>query len=521
MTAGLGATTSGRLPAVVLRPSTIGFTAIVAALLAVWPAAQSLGRYWNGILDYEHGWLIAATSAGWLLWRRAGLDGETVRPRLWGSAALLGVLLVWLLAYRGSNDMAYQLLLPAVLWLAVVAAAGLPVARHAAPPLAYLYFAIPVWDYLLPYLQRMTVAVSELGLGLMGIQAHVLGDRVTIPEGTFEIAEGCSGKRYLLVALALAGLVGVANRLSRRRLLGLFAASAGLALLANWIRVIVVIYAGHKSAMRHYLVTVEHQTFGLEVFVVLIVAIGLLGRWLAPAPGSATVRPAEPGTSVQWQPLATPLYAPFILMAAFMALMSVLPGVSPRGPVRLGGMPVLAERWSGPLPAAPGWHPYFPGANDAVRVAYTSSSGTVEVYVNVYGEQVHGSKPDYYENSLLTPGDWEPVERPGIGRLLQAALGASPLTLTARSTSSEQWVIAYGYAVAGHVTGNALFSQLHYGALTVTGPAGSGVIGVAARCQDDCDFARGLVADFWARYNRALAMAIPTRPGVQKPDTGG
>lgn len=517
MTAGLGATTGGRLAAYVLRPSTIGFTALVVALLAVWPAAQSLGRFWTEILDYEHGWLIAATSIGWLLWLRARLDGEAVQPALWGSAALGGVLLVWLLAYRGSNEMAYQLLLPAVLWLAVVAAAGLPLARHAAPPLAYLYFAIPVWDYLLPYLQRMTVAVSELGLGLIGVQAHVLGDQVTIPEGTFEIAEGCSGKRYLLVALALAGLIGAVNRLSPRRWLGLFAASTGLALLANWIRVIVVIYAGHISAMRHYLVTVEHQTFGLEVFVVLVVVIGLLGRWLAQAPESV----AAHATSVRWQPLSASLSTPFILMAAFLTLMSLLPGVSPRGPVRLGGMPVLADRWNGPLPAGPGWHPYFPGANDAVRVAYASGVGTVEVYANVYGEQVHGSKPDYFENSILTPGDWEAVERPGIWRLLLASFAAPPPTVTARSTSGELWVIAYGYAVAGHVTSNALFSQLYYGALTAAGPAGSGVVGVAARCRDGCGVARGLVADFWVRYSSAMAMAIPTRPGAQQPDNGG
>jgi len=271
--------------------------------------------------------------------------------------------------------------------------------------------------------------------------------------------------------------------------------------------------------MRHYLVTVEHQTFGVEVFVILIVAIGLLGRWLAGAPGSAAVEPAAHRTGIRRQPRGLALYAPFFVMAAFMVLMSVLPSVTARGPVRLGGMPVLADRWSGPLPASPGWQPYFPGASDAVRVAYASSSGTVEVYANVYGEQVHGSKPDYYENSILTPGDWEAVERPGMGSLLLASLGALPLTMTARSTSGELWVVAYGYAVAGHVTSNALASQLYYGALTVAGATGSGVIGVAARCRDGCDSARSLVGDFWVRYSSALAAAIPTRP-PQKPDAG-
>ncbi len=458
--------------------------------------------------------MIAGTCIVWLFLRRAQLDSQAIRPSWLASLALTGALLLWLLAYRGSNQMGEQLLLPATLWLAVAAAAGAGAARLTAAPLAFLYFAVPVWEYLLPYLQRMTVLVSEFGLSLLGIQAHVVGDRVTIPEGTFEIAEGCAGKRYLLVALALAGLVGAVNRLRIRRQVLFFAICAGLALLANWIRVMVIIDAGHKSAMQHYLVSVEHQTFGFEVFTVLTVVIVLLGRWWAPADGLHPTAPAAKASSIQWQPLRAGVCVPFVLMSAFIFLVSVLPGTTPTGPVRVAGMPVLMERWSGPLPAGGGWQPFFPGAQDAVRVAYTSGASTVEVYVNVYAEQRPGRTLAYYQNSILTPYDWESVDPPGLWRSALASFRAAPLTVSAKTHSGERWVIAYGYAVGGHLSSSALFAELYYGALTLTGPSGSGVIGVGARCGENCDAARGLVLDFWARHSSALAQAIPRRPGA-------
>jgi exosortase len=514
MSSGVGSATTGRIAEYSLRPSAIGYAAILCATLAVWPAALSLADFWNGILDYEHGWMIAATCVVWLFLRRAQLDSQAIRPSAWAVVALAGVLLLWLLAYRGSNQMGEQLLLPAALWLAVAAAAGAGAARLTAAPLAFLYFAVPVWEYLLPYLQRMTVVVSEFGLALLGIQAHVVGDRVTIPEGTFEIAEGCAGKRYLLVALALAGLVGAVNRLRLRRQMLFFAVCGFLALLANWIRVMVVIDAGHRSAMQHYLVSVEHQTFGFEVFTILTVLIVLLGRWWAPAD---SLRPTLPTlSSVQWQPLSASVCAPFVLMGAFIFLLSVLPGTAPTGPVRVAGMPVLLERWSGPLPAGGGWQPFFPGAEDSVRVAYASSAGTVEVYVNVYAEQRPGRTLAYYQNSILTPYDWEPVDPRGLWRSALESFRAAPLTMTAKTHSGERWVIAYGYAVGGHLSSSALFAELYYGALTLSGPSGSGVVGVGARCGESCDAARGLVLDFWARHSSALAQAIPTRPGLTR-----
>ena len=48
-----------------------------------------------------------------------------------------------------------QLLLPVILWAAVVTSAGRRAAERSAGPLAVLYASIPIWDHAIPLLQAM------------------------------------------------------------------------------------------------------------------------------------------------------------------------------------------------------------------------------------------------------------------------------------------------------------------------------------------------------------------------------
>ena len=73
--------------------------------------------------------------------------------------------------------------------------------------------------------------------------------------------QGCSGKRYLLVALAFAVLTVRVGGIACKRAVLMVAARCGGAIV-NWVRVIVIIYAGHLTNMEHYLVAQDHITFG-------------------------------------------------------------------------------------------------------------------------------------------------------------------------------------------------------------------------------------------------------------------
>src|SRR5690606_28936990 len=119
---------------------------------------------WDDSVDttYSHGYLIIAVSA-WLLWRgREGLVPSAPRPwtQLLADCALLLMLcMLWLVSHRAAIGIAGMLLLPAMLWACIRAGLGRPAAEHAAFPLGFLVFAIPVWMVVNPLAQWSTVYV--------------------------------------------------------------------------------------------------------------------------------------------------------------------------------------------------------------------------------------------------------------------------------------------------------------------------------------------------------------------------
>lgn len=504
------AATAGRGAAPAWPASLVVAAALALGLFATWPTATQLLKFWSETVDYEHGIGIAAVSLGWLVLRRREFDAHTVKPRPLAAAALLVALLLWLVGLRGISQLSCQMLLPPVLWLAVWAAAGDAAARRAAGPLAFLYFAVPFWDYLLPALRSMTVTASEFGLGVLGVPAKVVGDSVTIPEGTFDIVEGCSGKRYFLVSLAFAGLLGTRSRLPLRRHLVLFAAAAAAALLANWIRVIVIIYAGHVTQMQHYWVSVEHLTMGTVIFGILLLIVLLLARALAPAASAGA--PAVSERPLPAMPLPRSTWLAPALLAAMGVVVLVAPSMPKAGPARLTAVPLLTGRFNGPLPPDAAWRPSFPGAVDEVRVAYRADARKVEVYVNLFTDEAPGRKLVYYENSILTPSEWRLQDGPRWWAPLAGVSGAQPLALTAGAGSARRWAVAYGYVVGGRLTANALLAQLLLGALSFGGPVGAGVVGVAVECAGDCTAADRLAAGFWEEEGAQFARLIPRRP---------
>ena len=71
---------------------------------------------------------------------------------------------------------------------------------------AYLVFLLPMWGALTTALQSLSVTSVEFIMGYTGIPTFVEAPYVSIPAGTFEIANGCSGLRYLIVSLAISTL---------------------------------------------------------------------------------------------------------------------------------------------------------------------------------------------------------------------------------------------------------------------------------------------------------------------------
>jgi len=264
------------------------FATVAVAIALYWPGAAALAELWTDARGdtYTHGFLIAALSV-WLLWRRrAELTPESLpQPyRSMGLLALAGGVLIWAFGLRAGIQLVYLGGLPFLWWACVLLACGWRAARAALFPIAFIGFALPVWDYAIPVLQWLTVHVVRLALRITGVPSFFHGELVQIPAGVFEIQGGCSGLHYVVVGVSVAVLLGELRHDEWRTRLRWIVVAGALSVVSNWLRVYTIILAGHLTHMQSYLVRVSHYSYGWFVFMAALLAFFLYVRFRAPPP---------------------------------------------------------------------------------------------------------------------------------------------------------------------------------------------------------------------------------------------
>ncbi|MHC6646296.1 exosortase [Alteromonas sp. HB246098] len=146
-------------------------------------------------------------------------------------------------------------------------------------PFAFLVFIFPFWGALAIPLQSLSVYVVTALMGLTNIPVYVENEFVTIPAGIFEIAEGCSGLRYVIVSAAISSLyVFLYLKTLRSALIFTSVALAG-ALVTNWLRIVALIVIGHETEMQSSLMT-DHNNFGWYIYIPVAIFQFYIGRKL-------------------------------------------------------------------------------------------------------------------------------------------------------------------------------------------------------------------------------------------------
>lgn len=365
----------------------------LVAVGAAWPSVVGLAELWSHPerRTYEHGYLIAAIVL-WLVYRERRLVAAAAGPVSTAMIAVCcGLGLAWAIAYNAGLQAAHLVLWPMLLWSGAGAALGWRSAVVLLRPMAFIAFALPLWDALIPVLQSVTVFANQSLAMLLGMPVIIDGTVIHIPEGSFEIAGGCSGLNYLVVGLAVAALLGEVNRDSMRRRLYLLVVSGLLALLSNWFRVFVIIYAGHASNMTHYLVRVDHYKWGWAVYTVVLVGFFVYARRLPPSTPEGSL-PATPDRGEHWRLRLMPI----AVAAAAMAFGPLWSGWFRQPPAASdinmahAAFPVPpADRWQ-PTAVSGSWLPTFPGADSETMIEYARDDRRVTVYVASYLRQSQG-----------------------------------------------------------------------------------------------------------------------------------
>lgn len=254
-------------------------------LLACWPSVAALWHLWvwNRYID-GHGPIIALASLALLVRSREAFATAELRASAAGAACLLACSLAWVISWRAGIQDLHVLLLPLVIFLALFAVFGKAVARIAAFPLGYLYFAEPVWHVLIGPLQNLTIQVVGAIAPVLGMPVAIAGNVLHFARGiSFEVTPLCSGVNFLVVGLAVASLIGELQQASFSRRVGLVAWMAFLMVVSNWVRVFVIIIAGYTTGMRSVLATRGHWYLGWVLFALVVFGFALLASRGAPA----------------------------------------------------------------------------------------------------------------------------------------------------------------------------------------------------------------------------------------------
>ena len=468
---------------------------VVAVAVLYWPTIASILSRWTTDPTYSHGWLVLAIS-GWLSWR-AWRHGELgpVRPAYYALFPLLAAGLLWLLARAASINVVQQLAIPAILLGGAWVLLGWRGFRALMVPIGVLYFVLPAWDYARPVLQQLTVDATGVVLDWLGVAAFIQGHRVDLAVGSFIVVEGCSGLHFFMAAGALATIQAhlyIRRRWAQAVLIG---AALAVAVLANWIRVVAVIYAGHVTEMQHFLVTKDHYYFGWVIFMLMMLPVFYLGHRLEndERPLSRTVEVPDHGPLARSK-LATGLAAALVGVAlAPLAWLGtdVLAGSASHPPY----LPAQVGAWTLEGEASPDWQPVQPGNDLQLGGRYTDGERALDAWVVYYERPGRRGELVGYGRAMARPGD---------GRLLSGDAGPGELRLL--SPWSGMRLIRYRFEIAGRVAVTDGRARLYQALGNLGGNPEAYSLVVSARCVNEtCAGAREMLENF----EQALGPKVP------------
>jgi exosortase A len=163
--------------------------------------------------------------------------------------------------------------------LAVWAVLGTAALRLLAFPLAFLFFAVPFGEFLMPTLIDRTADVTIWALRLTGVPVYREGNFFTIPTGRWSVVEACSGLRYLIASLMVGCLFAYLSYRTLRRRAIFVACAIAVPIVANWIRAYMIVMLGHLSGNR-LAVGADHLLYGWVFFGVVMALLFFIGaRW--------------------------------------------------------------------------------------------------------------------------------------------------------------------------------------------------------------------------------------------------
>lgn len=246
--------------------------------------------FFQSLMSAAHVWLVndafnhcffivpAVIYGLWL--QRGALLAQPVKYSWLFGFAVLGSLFVYALGLAAYVEVLQHMAMFALLPFVFGMLFGWRAVFKVWPLLAFVLFAIPVGEELVPLFQDITAYLAINLLEFFNVPVHRDGLYIYVPNGSFVVAEACSGIRFFIACVVIGCAYAYLNCLSYSRALIIVLFSIIMPILANGVRAFGIILIGHLSNMEHA-VGADHLVFGWVFFAFVIVLLLIFGHFVS------------------------------------------------------------------------------------------------------------------------------------------------------------------------------------------------------------------------------------------------
>ncbi len=250
--------------------ASLGFVALF------WDAFGNLWERWGAQQELSHSYFIPVISL-WLVWiNRRTVLASVGAPSIWGVAICAAAALLALLGRVTESFLFQQIGMVVAIAGLVAAFGGLSLLRTTLAPILFLFFAVPPPYMLITILSwKFQEWSSILGVAMvqaMNIPVFLTGNIIDLGEYKLQVAEACSGLRYLFPFLSLGVMTAYIYRGPLWHKAAIVAATIPITIFMNSFRIAVTAALVQAQGVAHA-EGVLHFFEGWVVFVLCLVAL--------------------------------------------------------------------------------------------------------------------------------------------------------------------------------------------------------------------------------------------------------
>jgi exosortase D (VPLPA-CTERM-specific) len=448
----------------------IAVTVGLLSILPFWDALKYMFDTWLNVPEYSHALLIPLVT-GFLVWQQKDRLERIPFAGSWTGVAI--VLLGGTMLLIGQLGTVYTLVQYAyvvTLWGLILSFVGQPAFRLIAAPLVFSLFMIPLPTFIFFNLStKLQLWSSELGVHFMrlfDVSVFLEGNVIDLGGYKLEVAEACSGLRYLFPLMTIGLLMAYFYKGALWKRIFLFLSSVPITLLMNSFRVGII-----GITVEHWGIGMAegflHEFQGWILFMVSAVLmlgeiavlnrIGHEDRTWRQLFGLEFPAPTPTGAVIRRRSLPRSFIAASALLALFIVLSVSMPRPHEFYPVRtsFSAFPLQIGPWRGRSDALEDVYLNQLKLDDYELVNYANAGGdAINLYISYYNSQRKGEAV-HSPRSCLPGGGWQ--MRGFAQRTLPGVLlGGQPLRVnrTVIELGNQRQLVYYWFQQRGRIITN-------------------------------------------------------------------